>query len=67
MEAIKGQPVWFALGFLAMGALQYYFLGPYGPMRAPDNPVVLNDWIFAGLFTVATGIFLYYRLFFRKK
>ncbi|MBS3063363.1 MAG: hypothetical protein J4203_05825 [Candidatus Diapherotrites archaeon] len=58
VESVKAQPQWFALGFLVMGALQYYFLGPYGPMRAPDNPVIINDWVFAFLFSLATGAFL---------
>lgn len=58
----------FFLGFAIMGVIQYAFLTPsIWNVRAPDNPVVINDWVFAFLFSFFTGAFLAMRRHVRDK
>ncbi|MBI4173348.1 MAG: hypothetical protein HY519_01385 [Candidatus Aenigmarchaeota archaeon] len=57
--SIASRPQWFALGFLLMFAVQYFFLTPsLWPVRAPNNPVTATDWLFAFLFATFAGTFL---------
>ncbi|MBI2233294.1 MAG: hypothetical protein HYU56_05205 [Candidatus Aenigmarchaeota archaeon] len=67
-QAIDEHPKRFFLGFAIMGLVQYIFLTPsIWPIRAPNNPVVTNDWVFAFLFAFFTGAFLAMRRHIKDK
>lgn len=67
-NAIDEHPKRFFIGFVAMGLIQYAFLTPsIWSVRAPNNPITMNDWIFALLFAFFTGAFLAMRRHVRGK